>query len=218
MRPQRLLPTAISLGLALTLVSCGDSDDDAGSAAVPATDAADGAVTDPVADAEATPAATGAPADAGDAPADEASTGGTCNVVATGDFTADYTGTGGIFAVNSQYWFTPEEIEASGMSSLATPLTLNCDSDDGTSVTIGVRDEAALPFAPGDVVLPDGAITMFAENGNRGPWSPDAPVTLSLTAFDDTRIAGSASYTGTSQLDGGTTVTVELTFDFENPN
>ena len=129
-----------------------------------------------------------------------------------GSITAEYDGTVGPGSVTSGYWLTPEQ-RASYEATLGgppQPLVLNCGSVDGLRlVTIAGVDEASFPFATGD--HPVDAVA-FHEDVPGYVLPPDNEAVIArITAFDDTHVAGSVSFTDPSV--NGSPVTVELTFD-----
>ena len=166
-----------------------------------------------------------APVDPGSAtapaPATSESTGGTCTASMTGGATANFSGGGGMFAVNSAHWFSAEELQkAKDDFGFDTPaLVLNCQGPNGELVTLSKSDVTTFPYAPGEVVFETSEISASLDDGVGTYVKPAAPVTVTLTAFDDTKIAGSASFDALNALNAdGTLTRVELTFDFTNPN
>lgn len=230
------------LASAMLLGACSSSDD-AGSSSDPlAADAsagADGAtgaaaVSDsavpgdgvtPVVNGEAIPA----PPDA--APADTG--GGTCQVDVTGDETASWVGSGGMMALNTDYWLSAEQKQAYGD---AFYFVVNCQGILGFLGFLAgtAAEQATIPYGPKDYVLsaadaadagdqPIGvAVTI---DGSDAGYGLSQPGTLSITRFDADGIAGTFSFTATDLLagvSGGTTparsITVTGSFAFDNPN
>jgi hypothetical protein len=146
--------------------------------------------------------------------------GGDCSVSLSGAVTAVYSGSGGFNAVNSAHWFTAEELQtALDDFGFETPaLVLNCDSGDGTLVTLSKSSADSFPFSVGTITFEVEEISVTTNFGNGDYLKPDVPATVEISAFDATRLAGSASFTAKPVFGGDDLTTVELTFDFTNPN
>lgn len=159
-----------------------------------------------------------------------------CQVEVTGDKTASWTSPGGISAVNTDYWLTPEQKEFFGEGFY---FILNCDgTGEGGSISFFANTEATaedIPFGPATYTLSpaenalgsnttDPITVLFTLEDSETNWGVSEPGVLEITAFDDDHIAGRFEFTATdvlADLSGGEsegTVTVTGSFDYRNPN
>lgn len=150
-----------------------------------------------------------------------ASTGGTCSVTMTGASEVSFSGAGGIAAVNTAHWFTADELEKAKTDfGFDTPdLVLNCAGEGGDLVTLAKDPASGFPFAAGDVTFETNEISASLNGGIDAYVKPAGPVTVTISVFDESRIAGSATFDAVDVLaDSGDVTNVAITFDFENPN
>jgi hypothetical protein len=216
---RRTSAVALSLSLSLCLLAaCGGSGGDTSDEIVNGEDLV--AADDEIVNGEdlATADETSTSAAASETPA---STGGTCSVTMTGASPASFTGIGGIAAVNTAHWFTAEELEAAKTDfGFDTPdLVLNCEGEGGNMVTLAKDPASGFPFAPGDVTFETDEISASLNGGIDAYVKPAGPVTVTISVFDESRIAGSATFDAVDVLaDSGDVTNVALTFDFDNPN
>lgn len=159
--------------------------------------------------APAAPASTDGPA----APAETDA--GTCHATIDGSVSAEWDGVGGPFAVTSSYWLSEGE-RASYEAALGGPpqaLLLNCGTADGTHlVTLSADEEALFAFAAGPHEV--GAIALHPDALYIQP-DESVPVVAQIDVFDETRIAGSATFEDPSV--NGEPVTVFVEFDYARP-
>lgn len=203
-----LAPLAVVLGL---LAACG-GDDGATEASQPA----------------------GSATEANEVETPEVDSDDSCQVEVTGDKTASWTTPGGVMAVNTDYWLTPEQKEMFGDGFY---FILNCDGDGGGLSFIAGNDANAdtIPFGPATYTLnpatgslgtnPDDPITLlFVLEDSETNWGVAEPGVLEITAFDDDHIAGTFDFTATDVLydlagvESEGTVRVTGSFDYRNPN
>jgi hypothetical protein len=156
----------------------------------------------------------------------------------TGDKTASWTAGGGISALNTHYWLTPEQRKMFfGGDSNAFYFIVNCAGEAGSLNFFATRSasEENIPYGPATYTLSK-TINAFGEAETEEPiavmltftdsktnWGLSEPGTLEITAFDDERIAGSFSFTATDLFakindTSEGTVTVKGSFNFRNPN
>jgi hypothetical protein len=196
----------------------------------------DTAAPGPAEPAEGSPATEAPDTVAPDTEAPEASGDDQCQVEVTGDKTASWTSPGGISAVNTEYWLSPELKEMFGEGFY---FIVNCDgTGEGGSLSFvaGIAATAEdIPYAPATYTLnpaesrlgtnPDDPITVLLTlEDSETNWGVSEPGVLEITAFDENHIAGRFEFTATDLLYdlGGAesegTVQVSGQFDYRNPN
>ena len=193
--------------LALLAVSCGGSSETGSdpTAATPQTAATaeDGSSTSPIDTALTT-----------DPPPPPASDLGSCDVTVTGGVDASFSAPGGPSTAYSRYWFTEEELTESGLGIADAPVfQLSCVGPDGLTVLVSSWDETQVPFSAGEVVLAANEVSVTSPDVLAGN---DAPVTLTLTQFDDARMVGSFEFTMPATTGAGA-LNGTVSFDLANP-
>ena len=147
---------------------------------------------------------------------------GTCAMDISGGRVEHPSGVGGIEAVNTDYWLSPEAKEIFGPTFY---FVLKCRSDEATAEFIAGPNASVdtIAFGPGEYALTSegGALNVvFSINNSNGNWSATNPGILHITQFDDRRIAGSFNFTvvdiGPEPNERNMLITG--TFDFANPN
>ncbi len=230
-RPQsrRRLPAQVAtllVSASMALAACGGGDDGAAAPERPGTDPAAGP-------SETRPADTGAEPAAPDSPGDDG-----CQVEVTGDKTASWTAGGGISALNTQYWLSPDQL---GMFGESFYFIVNCSGEAG-SLSFGATAKATeetIPYGPATYTLEPASNVMGTGEGeapigvlltltdSETNWGLSEPGVLEITRFDDERITGTFSFTATDVLNSSRigdqsrfegTITVKGSFDFRNPN
>jgi hypothetical protein len=152
--------------------------------------------------------------DSPNAPAPLPSEPGTCTVEITGGVNVSYTGTQRIGEAYAEVWATPEQIAAGDAAfpggQGAPDFQIGCTNDAGGSLLITLFG-VAVPLGSPSVSVPVNQAGYFSDTVLLG--NPDA-FDITLTTFDETRIVGSFSFTGTAALSESGSSTVTVTFDF----
>ena len=139
---------------------------------------------------------------------------GSCDVAISGGIDASFSAPGGPSTAYSRYWFTEDELAASGATVADAPVfQLSCVGPDGLTVLVSLWDEAQVPFGAGEVLLGPNEVSVtsadvLTANGE--------PATLTLTQFDDARMVGSFEFTTPSST-GADALAGSVTFDLANP-
>jgi hypothetical protein len=153
---------------------------------------------------------------------------GSCHVDVTGARTVSWDSPGGVAAVGVQYWLSEQALATVPADTFF--FIVNCNSEAGL-VTFAAGDAATtdtLPLAPARYELPSRASAMTdtvliagvtVNEDDQALWSLDEGGVLDITAFDESHIAGTFTFSATDvfgQEDDGVTVTGS--FDYANPN
>lgn len=229
-RPRARATAALMVSASLLVAACsgGGGDGDAAAATSgPAPTASEPAGTRPADPATDTTAAQAAGDDG-------------CQIDVTGDKTASWSAGGGISALNTQYWLSPEQLEMFGGADGRFYFIVNCSGEAGSLsfFATATASEETIPYGPATYTLdPAGNVFGAGEGdapigvllnltGSQTNWGLSEPGVLEITVFDDQRLAGTFAFTATdvlarSPLGDGTsegTITVKGSFDFRNPN
>ena len=224
--------TVVALGLAVALVLSACSGDDSSTPADPALPGDPTGGSDPPTEITLDGSTDNDP----DVTAPSAEEAGTCGVEVTGDETANWTASGGVAAVNTEYWLTPEQKEFFGDGFY---FIVACDGG-GNGGYLGIlagsgATSSSVPFRPATYTLtpadstfggagPDSSLTVLLTlDGDDGVWGVSEPGTIRITEFDADGISGSVTFTATDVLAGVTggperTIQVSAVFAFTNPN
>lgn len=225
----RTVAVLSALALTLSLAACGGGDDASTDDTVETDDTTATDDTTSTDDTTATDDTVGAPE------VDTDTSMGTCQVDVTGDVETSFSAGGGVMAVNTEYWLTPEQKEMFGDGFY---FIINCseDNNDYFGLLAGSNGNAdTVPYGPATYTLePSDALfggagenspltIMLTFEGDEGVWGVAEPGTVEITSFDDEHIAGTVSFAAQDNLAdmAGTperNIQVEVSFDFANPN